>query len=348
MRQRDGSFLVLAVLLFVLFVNPLEVRPNEGSLQMCLGAAADYSPVYPTNIFPSNTQELIAVFHRSRSEAHKKLAGTWIAVNTGKAAPPNYVIAKTEFAEEPGDDRGRFRLNLPRPFSPGQYRLEVTEAGKPWHFVEFSVAVSDKNVTVHKPQDIIPLKEGKVWIYSFVQEPGKGVTISEVPPGATLSADGKLRATVTFKMAGVDKMGARIEIRRGDALFIEEWWQANEKGLSITQQKIEGKLITKIPPQLLVPWPPKPPQTWEYEVQKRSVKQMSHLWGPVPIKGPIGEEPGYVVLVEEPPRSIKSQTRTTVERHFLPGVGFVRSIVVLAFEDEMASREELVLSATPD
>jgi hypothetical protein len=342
MRQKNGSFFVIPILLLVLLVSPLEAQSDGSSLEMCLGAAADDSPVYPTTTFPSNIQELTAVFHRNRSEAHKELIGTWIAVDVENVRP-NYVIARTDLNEKKGMDRGRFWLTLPRPFPPGKYRLEVTEAGKPWHSAEFIVVSSDKNVSIHKPEEIIPLKEGKVWTYSFVQEPGKGVTISEVPPGAVLGADGKLRATVIFRVAGVDEMGAHIEMRRGDVLFSEEWWQANEKGVSITQRKIEGNIIAKTPPQPLLPWPLKSPQTWEYEVEERSVKQVSHLWGPVPVKGPKGEEPGYVVLVEEPPRSIKSQIKTTVERHFLPGLGVVRSIFVTTVEDAMASREELVL-----
>lgn len=343
MRQSNGSFLVLPVLLFVLFMDPLEGRSDAGLLQMCLGAAADESPVYPTTTFPSNTQELTAVFHRNRSEAHKKLTGTWIAVDVGKAIRPNLVLGRTDLDQKKGGDRGRFWLTLPRPFPPGKYRLEVTEDGKPWHSAEFTILASDRNTAIQRPEEIVPLNQGKVWTYSFVQEPGKGVTITEAPPGSTLASDGKLRATVMFKVAGIDKMGAHIEMRRGDVLFSEEWWQANEKGLSITQRKIGGKIITKTPPQMLLPWPLKSPQTWEYEVEERSVKQVSHLWGPVPIKGPKREEPGYVVLVEEPPRSSESQIRTTVERHFLPGVGVVRSIVVTAIEDATASREELVL-----
>jgi len=343
MKLERLTIISLVLPFLIPFLPGTEARSDVAPLQLCLGAAADYSPVYPTNTFPSNTQELTAVFHQSKTEAHKKLSGAWIAVNVGNAAPPNYVIAKTDLAEEQGMDRGRFRVTLPKPFPPGKYRLEVTEDGKPWQSADFTIAASDKNVTLQKPEEIIPLKQGKAWIYSFVQEAGQGITITEAPPGATLGADGKLRATVTFTVVGTDKMGTHIEMRRGNALYSEEWWQVGEKGFAATQRRMGGQLVGLNPLQVYLPWPLKSPQMWEVEVKEASTKQVHSMWGPIPVKGPNGEEPGYVVVVGEPPRSIESPIRITVERHFLPGVGIARTVFVTANEDTMVNREELVL-----
>ena len=64
-------------------------------------------------------------------------------------------------------------------------------------------------------------------------------------------------------------------------------------------------------------------------------------WGPLPLKGPNGEAPGYGVLAEQkgPAGS------TTVERDYIPGLGMVRSLTITSLGTEMVSCEELVLTA---
>ena len=83
----------------------------------------------------------------------------------------------------------------------------------------------------------------------------------------------------------------------------------------------------------------KTPQEWTYEATNKSFRQTYRMWGPVPVRGPQGEAPGYVVLVEQ---SSPSAT-TTVERHFLRGVGMVREVSITAVGSEMVSRTELIL-----
>jgi len=59
----------------------------------------------------------------------------------------------------------------------------------------------------------------------------------------------------------------------------------------------------------------------------------------VPVEGPRGPAPGYVVVTEQP----GSLATISVERHFLPGVGLVREIIITAVGNERASRQEMVL-----
>ncbi|MGH8059760.1 MAG: hypothetical protein ACREOH_21400, partial [Candidatus Entotheonellia bacterium] len=220
----------------------------------------------------------------------------------------------------------------------GKYRLDVRADGRPWQSVEFTVAGAAA-LEIPKPADLSPLTKGQIWTYALLQEAGGPARITKAPPGATLEADGKLRATVTFAVVGTDEKGTHLELRRGDVLFSEEWWRLGAGGLTVTQRRVEGKSIALDPPQILLPWPLKPPQTWVYEARDKSLKQTYDVWGPVPVKGPKGEAPGMVAFVQE-----QSQpARTTVERHFLPGIGMVRSIGITALGDEMISREELVL-----
>jgi hypothetical protein len=67
------------------------------------------------------------------------------------------------------------------------------------------------------------------------------------------------------------------------------------------------------------------------------------MWGPVPIKSPAGEWPGYVVLMEQPSANIA----LSVERHYVAGVGMVREVVTQARNGVMLTRWESVLTAKP-
>ena len=49
---------------------------DDAMLQICLGAAADYSPVFPTSAIPASAQEVNAVFRVANGEIHKSIVGT--------------------------------------------------------------------------------------------------------------------------------------------------------------------------------------------------------------------------------------------------------------------------------
>jgi hypothetical protein len=67
------------------------------------------------------------------------------------------------------------------------------------------------------------------------------------------------------------------------------------------------------------------------------------MWGPVPLKGPAGGAPGYVVLMQQPSEPIA----LSVERQYLPGLGMVREVVVQARNGIMLTRWESVLMRKP-
>src|SRR5207302_2400646 len=203
MKHRVIQFLrllfpVLCVLFSYLLLHPSEVLAENGSVQLCLAEAADYSPVYPTQVFPSNTREIAAVAHLGATDSYKVMTGTWIAVDVGKAAPPNTQVAKADITL----DKMRkiaFRLTVMGAMPVGKYRLDVLADGKPWKSTVFTVVEVAKAPDVKKPEDLLPLRKGQVWTYAFVQEPGQGAKITL--PGVTPDAEGKLRATVTMTVA---------------------------------------------------------------------------------------------------------------------------------------------------
>jgi len=61
------------------------------------------------------------------------------------------------------------------------------------------------------------------------------------------------------------------------------------------------------------------------------------------LKGPAGEAPGYIVLMQQPSPDVG----LSVERQYLPGIGMVREVVVQARNGAMLTRWESTLTAKP-
>jgi len=313
---------------------------SGGSLQTCLAAAADYSPVYPTVVFPLTSPELDAVFRLGQGEHYKRLSAKWIAVDVGSVAPPNTLAGHNDLTLTRNTTAGVLRFELRKGFPPGKYRLDVNADGKPWKSVAFQVVQPPPGAGLSGLGALIPLSQGKAWSYAFLQEAGGIAKISKPPPGATLGADGKVRATVTATVTGTEVQGVHLAWARGGVPFSEEWWQLTDRGLAASQRRMDGEMVALDPPQIVLAWPVAMGRRWDYVSRDHALRQSYRIWGPVPVKGPQGEAPGYVVLVQQK----GPMATTTVEREYLPGLGMVRSLTITGLGSEMVSREELVLT----
>jgi hypothetical protein len=338
----------LSLLSFVCFVaahgaaqaQPAAKGAAGPELQLCLAAAADYSPVYPARVFPADTtREVTAVVRLGKGESYKKLDASWIAVDVPKT-PAGHVISRVTLPVR--GDRGAIHVRAGgRGLPAGRYKLDVAADGKPWRTVEFSVAPIEAP-QVKRPADLLPFKPGTVWRYAFEQEFAPGVKF-DLPPGEKLDADGRLRTTLTRTAVANESLGLHIETRRNNLLVEEEWWKLTDAGLVVTKLKSGGEESTFDPPGRLWPWPLKMPQRWTFRPPGMPFTQTFRMWGPVPVKGPGGEAPGYVMLMEQPSKPIA----LSVERHYLPGVGMVREVIVQAQNGVMLTRWENVLVARP-
>jgi hypothetical protein len=312
-----------------------------GSLQTCLAAAADYSPVHPTTVFAVTSPELAAVFRLAPGEHHAALGAKWIAVDVGGAAPSNSLAGEGTLILDRNTVTGVLRLELRKGFPAGMYRLEVTADGKPWKSVGFQVVPAPAGAGLSSLEALMPLGRGKTWTYTFVQEAGGIAKISKAPPGATLGPDGKVHATVTATVAGTDGEDTHITWARGGVPFSEEWWRLTRGGLAAVKRTIGGESLVLEPPQIFFPWPAKMGRSWNYTSRDKTLRQRYRIWGPLPLKGPNGEAPGYVVLAEQKGPAAS----TTVERDYVPGLGMVRSLTITSLGTEMMNHEELVLTA---
>jgi len=316
-----------------------QARPGA-VLEVCLARAADYSAVYPTSVFPAGaTKEVIAVLRLGGGESYPTMTATWTAVEVA-GTRPNFVINKVDM-DLKGKDRAAVRVNHPERLLPGKYRIEITAGGRPWKSAEFSVAPL-ASPEVKQPGDLQRMNPGTVWRYTFTQEFGRNFR-PELPAGMKLDADGKFRASMTKTATKTDSLGTHIETRRNNELVDEEWWRLTDNGLVIAKVRSGGDEEIYNPPHPIWPWPLKTPQEWSFEPQDKSYKQRWRLWGPVPVKGPGGQAPGYVVLMDQ---SVP-QLDLSAERHYLPGIGMVREVITQARNGVMLTRWENVLTAKP-
>lgn len=180
---------------------------DDAMLQICLGAAADYSPMFPTQTIPASAQEVTAVFRFAKGETHQSVTGTWIEVDVGTAAPPNHVLVKSTQTDMLS--KGRVWFSLPRALPVGKYRLDVEADGKPWKSAEFSVVPDITAPQLSGPETPMPTKSGQTRNYDFVQQAGAGAKIGL--PDITPDPEGKYHATVEVKMVGKDAAGDHSE-----------------------------------------------------------------------------------------------------------------------------------------
>ena len=307
----------------------------QASFHLGLAPAADYSPVYPSDTFPSKATEFAAIFHLAPGENYRKLTASWIAVDVGGVVAPNHVVLTREQAL--GKERVgafRFRTNAA---PPGKHRIEVRADGQLWKTADFEVVEMPENSARPEAEGLFPLETGAIWRYNMIQEAGEGAKL-EVPAGAELDSDGRFRATVIVAVTGKDSIGAHVEWRRGEERIEEEWLRLDAEGLVRTQRIQEGKPVVLTPPELLLPHPNRHPPKGAWEAPAYAYQLRYRVWGPLPLRGPDGIAPGYVTLAIYPP-----PFETTVERHYLPGMGLVREVLVGARGGRRLQRQELVL-----
>jgi hypothetical protein len=309
---------------------------EESRLDVALALAGDFSPVYPSRSFPSPIAEFSAAFRLAEGKSYGSLTATWIAVDVGDAAPPNFEIASTRLDLQ-GKSSGHFRYEQPNPMPVGSYRLDVTADGQPWKSAEFEIGpVADGDAPL-TPDEVLPLAPGHIWTYVFSQVAGPGARIDL--PDIAPDPDGIYRATVELTVAGITDGIAHIEQRRDGKLVFEEWWRLDAGGLHAVKRKPEDGEIVLDPPQTLLALPLEP-RAWEYAAADGSFTQTYRMWGPLPIEAPAGTELGYVVLATQ----TIGPVAITGERHFLPGVGMVREVIVQALQGNLLSRQEMILT----
>jgi hypothetical protein len=287
-------------------------------LVLCLAQAADGTPVYPLEVVPSNHREVVVAWRLREGEVVKSLTHVWTVVDVREAAPAGTVIVK-ETLDLKGLRFGVLAYTMPRDVPEGTYKVDAIADGTAWPPFSFRVGAPTKAVPLGKPEDLVPLAVGTTWTFAHTAQKGPGIknlTMSGMEKGA----DGTLRGTVTYTAAASDAHGTRIEMRRGDALINEEWWRLDAGGLAVTHVRRGGQEADLVPPATLLRLPLEASASWSWTQDGATTP--FRMWGPLPVVGPAGSTPGYVVWSAPPTAAGGS----TVERHFVPGVGLVREV----------------------
>lgn len=273
-------------------------------------------------------------FTRSVEDVGKDPRCILIATDVGADAPKNYTVGSVLSTTE---SAGRFHFALPKGLPPGQYRADVTEDGKPLKSIAFAIATPATG-NLPKVGELVALDKIKTWTYSDVMEAALGIQL-DVPPGATKGSDGKIRAVLTYAQSESGPDGTVIDIRHGRQPTSKEWWKIGPDEFDITKRQTGGDPFAMEPPELDLKSPSDHMLQWSSQ-SKGEPKLTFQLWGPVPLKSPTGDAPGYVVLVDQPGEPI----HTTLERDYIPGIGMVREGMISAANGTMLAREDKVLT----
>ena len=326
-------------------VPPALGAEKEGSLTPCLAMDAAGGPIYPTNTFVPSGKELVAVFSLGPDEAFDKLSSRWIAVDVGDVAPANTKLAENEL-ELKGRRSGLLRYSQTGPLPVGKYKLEVTAGGKEWKTAELTVVEPPPEaVERDKAAPLFELGDGKAIGYTMTVTPGAGVKLNI--PNAKAGDDGVVRAELLQKFAAPDDNGIPVETHINGKLVSTGYLKNDSTGLTLVAQKRGDKVVKAEEPHPFFKLPLAHGMEWPYKAGQKATG-VARVWGPVPVEGPEGPKPGWVIVGKE---DIISESgapagAVTTERHFLPGFGMVKEVRTSTIGGKLDSRQEVALNTS--
>ncbi len=321
--------------LIALACLPLARAADEDSLVPCLACTGDYQPIAANAVVPAEGKQMLGVFHLAAGEKYSRLVSTWIAVDVGPAAPPNYKI--TEAAMDlAGRHEGVFHYTQPGVLPTGSYRIVVTADGRPWKSAEVTV-VHRQTLTGSTAGPLIPLTDGRKWTYDFTQKAGAGVTINL--PGATKDAEGRFHATVVMTAGRMASTGSHLTLVRNGQIVSEEWWRLDDRGLVATERRVQGQDLHLNPPQILLATPVSTYQEWDNNAADGSFQQHCRQWCLNPDAG-AGHPREFLVVLEQ---GGNDSPKIVGERHYVLGTGLVREVITMTVGGNLISRTTMVL-----
>ncbi|MDQ3439570.1 MAG: hypothetical protein M3478_04395 [Planctomycetota bacterium] len=345
-RVARTAFALLLTAAVVLTDSPARGAETEGSLTPCLAMDAAGGPIYPTSTFVPAGRELVAVFALGPEDGFDKLTARWIAVDVGDVAPANTTIGENEM-ELKARRKGLLRYSQTGPLPVGKYRLEVLARGKEWKTADLTVAAPPADaVERDAAAPLFEVGEGKSIAYTMTGTPGAGVKLNI--PNAKPGDDGVVRADLSQKFAPADENGIPVETHISGQLVSTGYLKNDATGLFLIAHKDGDKIVKAEEPHTFVKLPLSHGMEWPYTVGKNG-KGVTRVWGPLPVEGPGGPKPGWVVVGKEEyniskPGTSSIESAVTTERHFLPGFGMVKEVRTSTIGEKLDSRHEIVLN----
>jgi hypothetical protein len=345
------SVRAVAVVLFAALVLAADARgaePGAGALTPCLAIDAAGGPIYPMATFLPAGKELVAVFALGPDEKFDKLASHWIAVDVGDVGPPNTTLAENEL-ELKGKRSGLLRYSQSVPLPVGKYKLEVMADGQPWKTADVTVVAPPvEPVERDKAAPLFELGEGMSIAYAMTSTPGPGVKLNI--PHAKPGEDGVVQAELMQKFGKPDENGIPVESFINGQLVSTGYLQNDGTGLFLTAQKRGDKVVKLEEPHTFVKFPLTHGMEWPNKGGQKGIPPgVSRVWGPLPVEGPDGPKPGWIVVTKEDvsygePGVPAVAGTVTTERHFLPGFGMVKEVRTSTIGNQLDSRQEIALN----
>jgi len=316
--------------------------------QLALDVAADFSPVFPTNLVPANAHHF-AILYRFEGQPPKRIHTRFVAVEV-PGVDAGKVAMEGDASIGKGWLRAVTRYSVGQHFPEGRYRVEITGDGEAWPSFEFAATRPIDMPAVKKAEEVMPLRAGAIWEYQFVavEQPSPGIRV-HVPEIPSADADGMLRATMTRTLAESDGTTLHFILERNKQKMLEEWEQVTKRGIAVVKRASYGETSSFDPPAISIPLPLSGPyQSWSWYPKSKEFTQSYEMWGPIPIKVGDSRRNGFVILQTQ---KFKGETMPTAsaEYHVVPGIGVVRVIEIEAtVNGVLRMRNETTLVKGPD
>jgi hypothetical protein len=317
--MRIPLFAILSILL-------LGTSVRAQNVQIALGGAADLSPVYPTARIPANAGQLVVLFTYGDQQRH--FVHTEITPITAVGKFTINREAQTEVIASGAGSRFLIRHSFVGDLPTGRWRLTVAIDDKPFGSQEFEVVPATVPLKLSGPVELIgSLTKGSEWTSEvrapYEPRPGLKVALDGI---TKTDPQGWLRTTLVRKVVALEPEGARTDIYRSGKLNSSVWTIVTDKGIAAAKAISDGNETTMQPPELIIAWPVAEFHTswrWHDNRQKPEFGERLEMWGPLPIKTPNGEAPGYVVLQKITDEDDSTMIAGSIETHVVPGLGIV-------------------------
>lgn len=317
----------------------LSISARAENLQMALAAAADFSAVYPFDKIPADIRGIVAIVDFGTARP-KTLVASYFKMGDNPGAPDEKIAEQEQAVWDA--QHLVLRYTAARDWAPGKYCLEISADGQPWQSAQWEVVPPLPQPIFGSAEDIMPLSIGTIWPMAFTSWSSPGVRVAL--PGAERDANGVYHMSAAIAIPGTRPDGVPIRHTRNGKLAEEELWHIGPSGIAVTGRLAGAKPLRVDPPLPIIPFPlPGPEKNWDWRSGEEGQWKFFG-WGPVQLRGLNGEQPGYVIVMEQPTPA-RTMTR---ERDIIPGLGISREI----FVDQTGSgvtlfHQEYVLTGTP-
>jgi hypothetical protein len=210
----------------------------------------------------------------------------------------------------------------------------------------FAVPILFIPLTLASAEPLIPSSDGMSWQYNMTQEAGKGISFSDSKP----DADGKVRATVTYRIDGTQNVDGRdllkFEMHRAGAVTNTDLVTVDEHGIICWARiGLDGEMVELDPPQTIIAAPLKTGASWDFDgdVAGTKVHQHYQVTAEEDVDVPAGKFHAFRIHGEQ-----TSPGSMTIDRWFVNGTGTVKDVTTMRSKSgDLLRRISLELKEQP-